>query len=152
MNPLTLIFILTACHLRGASVEPTIDMAPLIAAEYSYESSNGTRLSGDRGLAFGPFQIHQCALDDYNRINQTALTTSDVMLTPIAERVYIWYVQFWGSLKRLGRVATFQDYARIWNGGPNGYRKKATVHYWKSILARLNNVNLWRKPPRVNLL
>mgnify|MGYP003681423291 CR=1 FL=1 len=28
--------------------------------------------------------------------------------------------------------------ARIHNGGPKGYRKKATIKYWKKVLTELN--------------
>ena len=39
--------------------------------------------------------------------------------------------------KRLGRKVTNEDRARIHNGGPNGYKKKATVGYWSDVKGKM---------------
>jgi len=39
--------------------------------------------------------------------------------------------------KRTGHVATVEVLARIHNGGPRGYAKKATLRYWKRVQARM---------------
>jgi hypothetical protein len=44
----------------------------------------------------------------------------------------------YATSKRLGRPVTDQDRARIWNGGPNGYKKKATLGYWAKVRKELN--------------
>ena len=46
----------------------------------------------------------------------------------------------WGDTQlSVGWVApvTDEDRARIWNGGPNGYKKQATVKYWKKVKEHL---------------
>ena len=32
--------------------------------------------------------------------------------------------------------------ARIWNGGPQGYRKKATLKYWKKVQIALTKIQI----------
>ena len=39
----------------------------------------------------------------------------------------------YATRKRLKRNPTCEDYARIHNGGPNGYTRKATLDYWEKI-------------------
>ena len=34
---------------------------------------------------------------------------------------------------RLGHAPTDEDLARIHNGGPNGYKKSATLGYWEKV-------------------
>tara|TARA_R110001583_G_scaffold151697_2_gene303568 strand:+ start:623 stop:1048 length:426 start_codon:yes stop_codon:yes gene_type:complete len=54
-----------------------------------------------------------------------------------AEKVILAYWDRYATIKRLGRTPTNQDLARIHNGGPNGYKKNATVGYWNKVKARL---------------
>ena len=46
-------------------------------------------------------------------------------------------MQKYATAARLGHDPTVQDIARIHNGGLNGYKMDATVHYWESVKARL---------------
>ena len=39
--------------------------------------------------------------------------------------------------RRLGRTPTYEDVARIHNGGPNGYKKTATYKYWQKVKKKL---------------
>lgn len=41
--------------------------------------------------------------------------------------------------RRLGRAVTPVDIARIHNGGPNGYKKKATLGYAKKFMEYYND-------------
>jgi hypothetical protein len=45
----------------------------------------------------------------------------------------IYTTRLYATEEKLGRKPTYQDYARIWNGGPNGYKRKATVKYWQKL-------------------
>ena len=56
----------------------------------------------------------------------------------IADRVVRCYMKRYATPRRLGREATMQDIARIHNGGPNGYKKQATLKYWKKVEKILN--------------
>ena len=39
----------------------------------------------------------------------------------------------YATTSRLGHKPTCQDYARIHNGGPDGFKKSATLPYWNKI-------------------
>ncbi|MDP6249404.1 MAG: hypothetical protein QGH26_01040 [Candidatus Pacebacteria bacterium] len=43
------------------------------------------------------------------------------------------YIDYYAIERRIGREPTLQDMARIWNGGPNGYKKPSTKKYWEKV-------------------
>jgi hypothetical protein len=47
------------------------------------------------------------------------------------------YLKLYGDAytKKTGLPATDEIKARIWNGGPNGWNKNATIPYWQKIQA-----------------
>ncbi|XP_078575073.1 lysozyme 1-like [Branchiostoma floridae x Branchiostoma japonicum] len=47
------------------------------------------------------------------------------------------YMDRYATRARLGRQPTCQDYARIHNGGPNGYMYDSTLSYWRRVQACL---------------
>ena len=55
-----------------------------------------------------------------------------------AEKVILAYWDRYATIKRLGRVPTDEDRARIHNGGPNGYKKEATIAYWSKVRKELD--------------
>ena len=110
---------------------------------------NGLGAKGDGGNAIGPYQIwriyHTDAaekdrkLQDYRR----CLGSSDYSV-----RVVRAYMARYApkALRRLeskcGTLADIERICRIHNGGPRGYRKNATVRYWKKAkiwILRLHN-------------
>jgi hypothetical protein len=50
------------------------------------------------------------------------------------------YLDYYGDLyvRQTGRTPTDEVYARIWNGGPNGWRKASTRQYWQRVRAEMN--------------
>ena len=50
-----------------------------------------------------------------------------------AEKVILAYWDRYAIINRLGRTPTNEDLSRIHNGGPNGYKKNATVKYWNKV-------------------
>ncbi len=114
----------------------------LIPALIQVESSDQDQAVGDRGLALGPLQIHRTVVADVNRIYGTAYKHKDMLVRHTAIDVCRKYLAFYGSEKRLGRRATVEDYARIWNGGPSGWKRKATEEYWQKVKRHLR-----RHPP-----
>ena len=81
---------------------------------------------GDGGRALGPLQIHKACWLDANLPGKY----EDVADLAYAKRVFAAYMARYATERRLGRPVTDEDRARIWNGGPNGYKKKATINYW----------------------
>ena len=111
--------------------------ANLINALIQTESSGRDNVVGDGGAAIGPLQIHAGVVTDVNRIYKTKYTHKDMYVRENAIDVCTKYLTYYGSEKRLGRPPTNEDLARIWNGGPNGYKKKATAKYWIRVQKHL---------------
>ena len=55
-----------------------------------------------------------------------------------AEKVILAYWDRYATIKRLGRVPTDEDRARIHNGRPNGYKKDSSIDYWNKVRKLLN--------------
>ena len=116
----------------------------LISALVLKESSGNDMAVGDKNLknkAYGPLQIRQPAVDDYNRWHGTDYKAEDCLGNrKLSVAICESYFAHYATKRRLGKNPTDEDRARIWNGGPNGYRKESTEKYWsgvKQILAEL---------------
>lgn len=109
----------------------------LISALILKESSGNDEAIGDKHLknkAYGPLQIRQPAVDDYNRWHGTKLKAEDCLGNrKLSVAICESYLAHYATEKRLGRTPTDQDRARIWNGGPNGYKKESTEKYWCGV-------------------
>ena len=115
----------------------TTNLLTLIAALIMVESSGNDLAVGDSGLAYGPLQIHECYVQDVNRIAGTSFTHKDAFDRKKAIRMTLIYLVHYCTQKRLGHVATYEDYARCHNGGLNGYKKKCTEKYWRKVKTQL---------------
>lgn len=85
-------------------------------------------VDGDGGRSWGLYQIGQLYLDDANRFSGCNYTRQDCYDPILARRIVIIYLEHYG--KRIGRDPTVEDYARIHNGGPDGWQKNCTLTYW----------------------
>lgn len=97
------------------------------------ESSDRDDAIGDNGRAYGRYQIRQKYLDDANSFAGTSYTLNDMLDPEKAKTVVIAYMNRYATVKRLGHAPTNEDYARIHNGGLNGFKKSATIPYWNKI-------------------
>ena len=107
--------------------------ALLLAALIAVESSGRAHAVGDGGQAVGILQIHPATVVDVNRIAGTSYTLSDRTDPAKAQAMCRIYLSHYASKARLGRAATAQDMARIWNGGPQGHRSRSTLKYWARV-------------------
>ena len=82
---------------------------------------------GDGGRAAGPLQIHQGALDDVNKRYGTKFCREDLRNLKTAKLIARLYISRWME-RHKEEIA-----ARIFNGGPRGWRKKSTDEYWEDI-------------------
>ena len=100
------------------------------------ESGGNPRAVGDRGAdgiyrAAGIAQIWGRTVQDINRFAGTRYTLND-RFDPVKSReMFNLYVEHYGK----GRSVEFK--ARIWNGGPKGAYKSATLAYWRKIQSKL---------------
>ena len=108
-----------------------------VEAIISVESSGNPAAIGDNGRAIGILQIWDVVITDVNRAKGTSYTHRDALDPVKARAICRAYLSIYCTAKRLGRAPTMEDAARIWNGGPNGHRKAATVKYWQKVAAAL---------------
>jgi len=54
------------------------------------------------------------------------------------------YLSYYGEQyeRETGQPPTDEVYARIWNGGPSGWRKDSTLEYWGRVQAFLEPAEL----------
>lgn len=94
--------------------------------------------------AAGIAQIRPCYVADVNRI---AAIVGDPRRWSLQDRydpaasyeMYTIYVVWWGCryCRLTGHVAGPEQWARIHNGGYNGWKRKSTLGYWRRVKGRL---------------
>ena len=95
------------------------------------ESGGNALAIGDKGKAAGIAQIWGRTVQDINRFAGTRYTLND-RFDPVKSReMFNLYVEHYAK----GRSVEFK--ARIWNGGPQGAQKVATLSYWNKIKKHL---------------
>ena len=106
------------------------------------ESGGNDKAIGDNGASHGPLQIQKACLIDANEWRKARGLSQfkfpqDCYDRQKSEQIMIAYLHRYANENRLGRRPTIEDFARIWNGGPNGYKKQATVKYWNKVKKEL---------------
>ena len=122
----TLIFLCLALPLR----------AGLWEAVCQVESGGNPLAVGDRGAdgvyrAAGIAQIWAITVKDVNRFAGTKFTLNDRLNVEKSRAIFQLYTEHYGK----GRSDEYK--ARIWNGGPTGNKKRATIAYWRKIQKHL---------------
>lgn len=105
----------------------------LFAAIVQIESGGNNLAIGDNGRAIGPAQIRTVALRDVNKHFGTRYKHRDMTNRAIAQFVFNAYLWIYATPARIGRAVTDLDRARIWNGGPAGWRRRDTFLYGKRV-------------------
>ena len=75
-----------------------------------------------------------------NRINETAYLREDCNDLDLARYMAICYISYYATKRRLGHVPTDEDRARIWNGGPDGWKEEGTKGYWEKVKRELERI------------
>lgn len=126
-----------ACATRAAGASEPLCVDRLIPALEHVESSGNPAAIGDGGRALGILQIWDVVIADVNRAKGTTYTHRDALDPVKARAICRAYLAIYCTPKRLGRQPTMEDAARIWNGGPNGHKKRATEKYWQKVARAL---------------
>jgi hypothetical protein len=105
----------------------------LIAAIGQVESEDGGNTVGGKLSGHGYMQIRQICLDDVNSHEETRYKMRDMSDRNLSVFVFQCYMKMYANKKRLGRKPTDRDRARIWNGGPNGWKERKTLAYWARV-------------------
>ena len=103
------------------------------------ESEGDDRAIGDNGRGVGCLQIHPVCVEDVNRIAGTHYTLDDRRDREASLEMCAIYLTHYGTAnaKETGKMPTAEVLARIWNGGPRGYKKSATIPYWHKVKAEM---------------
>lgn len=117
-------------------VNTTIDPELQLALDVSYriESDSGKCLVGDNGRSKGPLHIQKQAIDDVNDIlGYEAFSYDDRMSLEKSCQIFHAYLSHYGNKysEKTGKKPTTEVYVRIWNGGPNGWKKNKTKDHWE---------------------
>lgn len=95
------------------------------------ESGGNALAVGDGGKAAGIAQIHAITVRDVNRIAGTNYTLNDRFNVEKSRAIFQLYTEHYAKGK------SDEVKARIWNGGPTGNKKRATIAYWNKIKKHL---------------
>ena len=90
---------------------------------------------GDGGKAIGAYQIHRAYWQDATEWLRVDWPYADARDPVKARRAVVAYMDRYGRnfQRETGREATAEVYARMHNGGPRGWKKKATLPYWNRV-------------------
>ena len=87
--------------------------------------------------AYGCYQIHLSCMRDYNKRHGTKFVPEDCLGNrALSEKVFLDYMRHYATKKHLHHTPTDEDMARIWNGGPSGWRLSCTLVYWNGAPGR----------------
>lgn len=127
-------FIVIFCVL-ASSVLVASPSDKLINALITVESNGNASAIGDNGKAVGVLQIWPSVIKDVNGVSKIKYTNDDRKSKAKSIAICKAYLNWYGKVyqKKTGKVPTNEVYARIWNGGPIGYRKSATIKYWDKV-------------------
>jgi hypothetical protein len=106
-----------------------MNLGPLIAALITVESNGRDNAVGDGGRAIGALQIHKSVVVDVNRIAGTHYTHQQMTNRVAARKVCEIYLRHYVTEKRIGRKPTVADFAKVWNSGPDGFKKTCSDRY-----------------------
>ena len=119
--------ILLLCTTASAA-----DFAQFTRAVHLVETSGRTGpILGDGGRALGPLQIHRGCWQD-SRVAGRYEDVADLAVATAVLRAYL--------TRYAPRALAAEDWstcARVWNGGPRGASKAATVGYAMRVVGRL---------------
>lgn len=112
-------------------------LAALIAALIMVESGGDNLAIGKDGKSYGPMQITDICREDVNRIAHTHYTREDCFDRDKSVEMFHVYIAHYCTPARLGRDPRWEDVARIWNGGLDGWKEPETGPYWQKVRKEL---------------
>jgi hypothetical protein len=116
-------------------VEEVEMISRLEAAIWMKESSGRDGwILGDNDNALGPLQIWRSAWTDALQHDPSiGGSYEDCANIEYALKIFRAYMDRYCVPHRIGDMPYDEAAARIWNGGPRGHRKNATIAYWHAV-------------------
>lgn len=85
---------------------------------------------GDNGQAYGALQIWPGVLEDVRRATGRRISQQELLGNRELSIWVFWeYMKLYARSDRFGRHVRAVDMARIWNAGPNGWKRSAGIPY-----------------------
>jgi hypothetical protein len=108
----------------------------LINALIFVESRGNDKAVNKQSGARGCLQLKPIYVKEVNRLYGTDYTFGDAFNRQKSIEIVKKYLNYYGS-----RIETpsYENLARIHNGGPNGHKKSFTKQYWVLVKKSLNN-------------
>ena len=122
-------------YIRATIAQPILQsnqVETLVDALILVESSGNSRAYNKKERACGCLQIRPIMLREVNRIlrkqkSNQKFTLEDRWNCGLSkEMFYIW-------VNHSHQNSSDEKIARCWNGGPRGWKKKSTQHYWAKV-------------------
>lgn len=134
------VFIVTLAMPTSAETGIDDSMDSLLSAMIIVESGGDVNAIGKNG-ELGCLQIRTVAVLDVNRIlrrqgSTRQYTFSDRLLEEKSREIAKVYLVHYALLavdEMQGAISYNEIMARVWNGGPQGYKKKSTIPYWRKV-------------------
>lgn len=130
----------------------------LIAVESGGNNQAIGRNAAGQPVEYGCLQITKACVEDVNRILGAEIYSfpKDCLDRGKSVEMLKIYLGHYATKERLGREPDIQDLARIWNGGPDGYKEPETKDYWRKVgkVLRYNARPGWERvvlPPEFEL-
>lgn len=112
----------------------------LILAIIQIESGGNCDAVNEAEQAYGCMQIRKIYVDDVNRIlklngDSRVFVHEDAFDKDKSIDMFLLYIFYYAEQKekKTGKPATYEDMARIHNGGPNGWKKESTKKYYEKV-------------------
>ena len=113
-------------------------MIKLILAIIAVESGGDPNAIGDGGDAFGILQIHSAYVQDAAEYAKADWTHEDAFDPETSKEIFAAYMKRYARDSRRPEGMSREEFiARIHNGGPNGFKKAATLRYWEKVRRHL---------------
>ena len=101
----------------------------LLMVLIAVESNGNDFAKGDNGDAIGCLQIHKEVITDVNRIYGTTYRWPEsCYIRETSKEICRMYLKHYAPQKSGAQILS-----RIWNGGPRGHKKQATLKYWERV-------------------
>ena len=120
-----------ALHVLSCEVSPS-----LIDALIEVESHGRDDAVGDGGKSIGCLQIQKAVVDDVNFYFPNAdFEYDDRWDRNCSRAICRLYLSHWGDVyeSRSRTAPSDEVLSRIWNGGPEGYKRPETISYWIKV-------------------
>ena len=105
----------------------------LIAAMIAVESGGDDLAINRAEQAIGCLQIRPAIIWDVEKILGRTISQHIAYDREASIEILEFYLGHYATPALLGHEPTVEDMARIWNGGPDGWKKPETVIYWHKV-------------------